>query len=67
MRSVSSRDRSRRRDDNGTHASTNPRELEKRVEHERSAYFAGLAFKSVQSRQAKASQRKQQAAAAQAA
>lgn len=53
-------------DPDGTLARTNPRELAKRVEHARSAYFAGLALKSVQARQAKARQKREQQAAQQA-
>jgi hypothetical protein len=44
-------------DPDGELARTDPRELERRVEHARSRYFAGLAFKSVKARQAAARRR----------
>lgn len=50
-------------DPDGTLARTNPAELARRVDHARSAYFAGLAFRSVQMRQDEASRRRVEEAA----
>jgi hypothetical protein len=51
-------------DPDGELARTDPRELERRVEHARSRYFAGLAYRSVQARQAKAAKKQRPQVAA---